>query len=250
MPCTPAASNTLSRAFSKSSSSPKALRWLFSGSSNSMESMVSKRNKLLPMGGPRLWPSSMLCVSSCLASSAAWVLSRSFFSALRRSRASSQRPFCSRKTTTSSGVRSAFDGKTPSKPSCSIGKDICLALPCASIFAFSSPSVLMPARLSRAVSNRARFSTSFPLVCRFCARRAQQANEEPRIHLGRVATYRVVVTTCSSSGRPRCPYIRMARPHCWMKALGETGTSDRKVRRTARKLMPSEHCWASATSTR
>mmetsp|Transcript_99032 Transcript_99032/g.302780 ORF Transcript_99032/g.302780 Transcript_99032/m.302780 type:complete len:268 (+) Transcript_99032:559-1362(+) len=34
-----------------------------------------------------------------------------------------------------------------------------------------------------------------------------------------------------------------------MNELGDTGTSDKKVRRTAKKLMPSEHCAASATKT-
>ena len=32
--------------------------------------------------------------------------------------------------------------------------------------------------------------------------------------------------------------------HCWMKPLGDTGTSARKVFCTLKKLTPSEHCLA------
>mmetsp|Transcript_105765 Transcript_105765/g.337840 ORF Transcript_105765/g.337840 Transcript_105765/m.337840 type:complete len:301 (-) Transcript_105765:3449-4351(-) len=252
---TPAASKTPSRAFSNSPSrSSKESPRPKPGSSNSSnesprsrpkESAVSMRNnEPSPVCDP-----SMDCISASLPSAVA-CNSSSFFTSDRSALASSHKPFWSKNNAMSSAVSWIFLSLSCSSLAWPPCKESFLASPCASILRFSSASVRMPARFSRAVNNLARFSTSLPLVCFFCALSAQHAKVDERIHFGKVATYKWFVTVCSSSFRARWPYMRMARPHCWMKALGVTGTSERKVRRTAKKLMPSEHCAASATKTR
>mmetsp|Transcript_125323 Transcript_125323/g.313109 ORF Transcript_125323/g.313109 Transcript_125323/m.313109 type:complete len:361 (-) Transcript_125323:3627-4709(-) len=194
-PTTPASSSTPSSSASKSTTS-SADRWVSKGTlsksklscvprlSRSTESIVS--TVLRRANDPPSLEPSIARAKASFPSAVASRRSLSFLSAARNSFASSQSPFCSKNATISSAVRPTFPrGWSGSSGNCS---DSCFAAPCASMRTFSSVSDLIPERLSLAVRSLARFSTSFPLVCFFCALKDQQAKVDERIHLGRVAT--------------------------------------------------------------
>mmetsp|Transcript_24326 Transcript_24326/g.72364 ORF Transcript_24326/g.72364 Transcript_24326/m.72364 type:complete len:725 (+) Transcript_24326:329-2503(+) len=152
--------------------------------------------------------------------------------------ASSRSPSCSRKLVTWLTSSATF-----SPPATAA------AMPQASTRAFKASRSWIPRLSSRRRSRRAPDSMTFASSCLRCARNAQAPRVE-RIQRGRPATCSTVVTVCSSLGRPACPCIRSARPTDCTKALGVAGTSTRCMRRTAKKLTPSEQVTESATITR